>query len=71
MNPLFVRPRSPVSLPVGSRVRVELEPYDAIDDDPDPLGTDGDPQHSDPESIARWIEEMRSIPAVVMTPKEE
>jgi len=64
-------PDGPVPLPIGRRVRVEVEPIDALDDDPDPPGTGGDPQHNDPESIARWIAEWDSIPAAVKTPEEE
>jgi hypothetical protein len=64
-------PDHPTMLPIGRKVRVELEPLEFIDDDPDPPGTEGDPQHSDPDSIAGWIEEMRSIPAIVLTADEE
>lgn len=64
-------PDRPVELPVGRKVRVELEPLNDFDDDPDPPGTDGDPQPNDPESIARWIAESDAIPAAVITPEEE
>ena len=64
-------PDRPVELPVGRKVRVELEPLNDFDDDPDPPGTDGDPQPNDPESIARWIAESQSIPAAYMSPEEE
>ena len=64
-------PDGPVALSVGHKVRVEAEPIDEIDDDPDPPGTIGDPQHNDPESIARWIAESDAIPAAVITPEEE
>lgn len=64
-------PESPVSLPIGRKVRIELVPLDSIDDDPDPPGTEGDPQNNDPESIARWIEESDAIPAAVMSLEEE
>ena len=64
-------PDRPVELPVGRRVRVEVEPLNEFDDDPDPPGTDGDPQPNDPESIARWIAESQSIPAAYMSPEEE
>lgn len=64
-------PEGAVTLPVGRKVRIEVDPPDLADDDPDPPGTEGDPQHNDPESIAKWIEEMRSIPAAVMSPEEE
>ena len=60
-----------VPLSIGRKVRVEAEPVDEIDDDPDPPGTEGDEQLNDPESIARWIAEMRAIPAAVMTAEEE
>jgi len=62
-------PDDPVTLPVGRKVRVEL--IDAIDDDIDPPGTQGDEQRNDPESIARWIAEWRSIPAAHMAAEEE
>ena len=64
-------PDGPVPLSIGRRVRVEVEPIDAFDDDPDPPGTLGDEQRNDPESIARWIAEYDSIPAAVMTAEEE
>ena len=64
-------PDRPVELPVGRKVRVELVPLNEFDDDPDPPGTDGDPQPNDPESIARWIAESQSIPAAYMSPEEE
>lgn len=64
-------PEGSVSLPVGRKVWIEVDPAELPDDDPDPLGTTGDPQLSDPESIAEWIEEMRSIPAAVLTSEEE
>jgi len=64
-------PDGPVALPIGRKVRVEVEPIDARDDDPDPPGTLGDEQPNDPEAIARWIAEWRSIPAAAITPEEE
>lgn len=62
-------PDGPVALPIGRKVRVELS--DAIEDDSDPPGTEGDEQRNDPESIACWVAEWRSIPAAQMTPEEE
>ena len=61
-------PECSVSLPIGRKVRVEVEP---LEYDPDPPGTEGEAQPDDPESIARWIEEMRAIPALGITPEEE
>ena len=58
-------PEGSVTLPVGRKVRIELDTTELQDDDPDPPGTEGDPQHNDPESIANWIAEMRSIPPAV------
>lgn len=42
-----------------------------LQNDNDPPGTTGDPQHNDPESIARWIAAADAIPPVQMTPEEE
>ena len=64
-------PDGPVPFLIGRKVRVEAEPVDEIDDDPDPPGTLGDEQRNDPESIARWIAEWVSIPAAYMAPEEE
>ena len=64
-------PDGPVPFSIGRRVRVEVEPIDAFEDDPDPPGTLGDEQRNDPESIARWIAEWQSIPAAVMSAEEE
>ncbi|MBX9626176.1 MAG: hypothetical protein K2X82_20425 [Gemmataceae bacterium] len=38
--------------------------------DEDPPGTTGDPQHTDPESIAAWIAEYRALPASDLTDEE-
>lgn len=44
-------PDEPVELPVGRKVRVEVEPIHGFDDDPDPPGAEGAPQPNDPEPI--------------------
>ncbi len=41
------------------------------EDAPDVLGTTGDEQADDPESIAHWIAEFDAIPPLEMTPAEE
>ncbi len=51
--------------PDGCRVVVIRE------DAPDVLGTTGDEQADDPESIARWIADFDAIPPLEITPAEE
>ncbi len=51
--------------PEGCRVVLIREPA------PDALGTTGDEQADDPESIARWIAAFEAIPPLEMTHKEE
>jgi hypothetical protein len=56
---------NPADWPEGCRVVV------IRDDLPDFVGTTGDEQADDPESIARWIAHFDAIPALEMTPEEE
>jgi hypothetical protein len=55
----------PAHWPEGCRVVVIRECV------PDFLGTTGDEQANDPESIARWIADFDAIPPLEMTPAEE
>jgi len=55
----------PADWPEGCRVVVIRESV------PDFLGTTGDEQADDPESIARWIAAFDAIPPLEMTPEEE
>ncbi|MBL8865259.1 MAG: hypothetical protein KF873_00035 [Gemmataceae bacterium] len=57
-------PDRPVDWPEGQRLR--LEPVDV-----ELRGMTEEEQGDDPESIARWIAEMRSIPPIEVTPEEE
>jgi hypothetical protein len=55
----------PADWPEGCRVVVIPQ------SPPEVLGTTGDEQADDPESIARWIAAFDAIPPVEMTPEEE
>ncbi|MFI5454957.1 MAG: hypothetical protein ACHRXM_05850 [Isosphaerales bacterium] len=55
----------PADWPEGCRVVVIRECV------PDFVGTTGDDQADDPESIARWIAAFDAIPPLEMTPEEE
>ena len=56
---------SPADWPEGCRVVVVRDYV------PDFVGTTGDEQADDPESIARWIADFDAIPPLEMTPEEE
>ena len=55
----------PADWPDGCRVVVIPESV------PDFLGTTGDEQADDPESLARWLAAFDAIPPLKMTPEEE
>ncbi len=55
----------PADWPDGCRVVVIPECM------PDLLGTTGDEQADDPESLARWLAAFDAIPPLKMTPEEE
>jgi hypothetical protein len=63
----------PLTWPDGTEVRIRAisTGSEASGGDDENLGTAGDEQADDPESIARWIAAFDAIPPVTMTSEEE